>query len=86
MLLDRYITRQFLKAIFFGHTHVWERVKYEGIHLVNLPPVAYVFQAGEPSGWVHARLERNGIELELRCVDPTHKSHGRPVKLQWRAS
>ena len=51
---------------------------------MNLPPVAYIFQPGEPAGWVHAMLEPNGIQLELRCVDPTHKSHGHVVKLQWR--
>ena len=56
-----------------------------GIHLINLPPVAYVFQPSEPAGWVHATLERKGMKLELRCVDPAHKSHGQTVKLQWRA-
>ena len=56
-----------------------------GIHLINLPPVSYVFQAGEPAGWAHATLEREGMQLELRCVDPAHKSHGQLHKLQWRA-
>lgn len=78
--------RKQVKAYIFGHTHVW-KVKQDvsGIHLVNLPPVAYVFGAGEPSGWVHATLERKGIRLELRCVDPAHKSHGQITELQWRA-
>lgn len=79
--------RKQVKAYIFGHTHAWH-VKRDpsGIHLVNLPPVAYVFKAGEPAGWVHATLEDKGIRLELRCIDPTHKSHGQIVKLQWRAA
>lgn len=78
--------RKQVKAYIFGHTHAWRiRQDVSGIHLVNLPPVAYVFEAGEPSGWVHATLESNGLQLELRCVDPTHKLHGQIVKLQWRA-
>jgi 3',5'-cyclic-AMP phosphodiesterase len=79
--------RKQVKAYVFGHTHVWHVDKdISGIHLVNLPPVAYVFKPGEPAGWVHATLERNGMRLELRCVDPAHKSHGQIAKLQWRAS
>ena len=26
-----------------------------GIHLINLPPTAYVFEEGKPSGWVRAQ-------------------------------
>ena len=78
--------RKQVKAYIFGHTHAWKVWPDEsGIHLINLPPVSYVFTAGEPAGWVHATLERKGMQLELRCVDPTHKSHGQVSKLQWRA-
>ncbi len=79
--------RKQVKAYIFGHTHVWQVGQDpSGIHLVNLPPVAYVFREGEPAGWVHATLEREGMRLELRCVDPTHKSQGQVVKLQWRSA
>jgi 3',5'-cyclic AMP phosphodiesterase CpdA len=78
--------RKQVKAYIFGHTHAWNVWQDEsGIHLINLPAVAYVFQPGEPAGWVHAMLEREGMQLELRCVDPAHKSHGQILKLQWRA-
>lgn len=79
--------RKQVKAYIFGHTHAWHVKQDEsGIHLVNLPPVAYVFHPGEPAGWVHALLERKGMRLELRCVDPTHKLQGQVVKLQWRSA
>ncbi len=79
--------RKQVKAYIFGHTHFWNVwPDQSGIHLINLPPVSYVFQAGAPAGWVHALLEREGMQLELRCVDPTHKSHGQIHKLQWRES
>ena len=79
--------RKQVKAYIFGHTHFWHVKQDEsGIHLVNLPPVAYVFRAGEPAGWVHALLQRKGMRLELRCVDRAHKSHGQVVNLKWRAA
>lgn len=79
--------RKQVKAHFFGHTHVW-RVQRDdsGIHLINLPPVAYVFAKGKPSGWVHANLERQGMKLELRCLDRKHPDHGQKVELKWRAA
>jgi 3',5'-cyclic AMP phosphodiesterase CpdA len=78
--------RKQVKAYLFGHTHHWN-VKQDpsGIHLVNLPPVAYLFQEGDPSGWVHATLKDTSVRLELRCLDQTHKEHGRIVDLKWRA-
>jgi 3',5'-cyclic AMP phosphodiesterase CpdA len=75
-----------VKAYIYGHTHSWKvEPDTSGIHLINLPPVSYVFREGEPSGWVHALVEETGIQLELRCVNTSHKAHGQKVKLQWRS-
>ena len=86
-LLEVIRPRKQVKAYIFGHTHKWTVSQDEsGIHLINLPPVAYIFHEGDPAGWVHARLERKGMQLELRCVDATHKDHGQIVELKWRAA
>ena len=75
-----------VKAYIYGHTHAWKvETDTSGIHLINLPPVSYVFREGEPSGWVLATLEETGMRLELRCIDTSHKAHGQKVKLEWRA-
>ena len=77
--------RKQVKAHIFGHTHAWKVQRDEsGIHLINLPPTAYVFAQGQPSGWVRADLKRHGARLELRCLDATHKAHGQVVDLDWR--
>jgi Icc protein len=86
-LLEIMRPRKQVKAYLFGHTHDWDVWQdASGIHLINLPPVAYVFSKEKPAGWVHATLERKGMRLELRCVDPKHPSQGQVVKLDWRAS
>ena len=77
--------RRHVKALFFGHTHVWLVTERDGIHLVNLPPTAYVFAASQPNGWVDARLTGEGMTLELRCLDPQHPKHGSRTELKWRA-
>jgi Icc protein len=79
--------RRQVKAYFFGHTHRWEVSRDEsGIHLINLPPVAYLFDEGKPNGWVHAAVQDNGARLELRCIDHAHKDHGKVVNLDWRGA
>jgi 3',5'-cyclic AMP phosphodiesterase CpdA len=77
--------RKQVKVYLYGHTHSWHvEQDPSGIHLVNLPPVAYVFRQGPPSGWVHAQLAPDGMKLELRCIDTTHPQHGQVVRLKWR--
>jgi 3',5'-cyclic-AMP phosphodiesterase len=78
--------RRQVKAYVYGHTHVWAVKEHpSGIHLVNLPPTAYVFTPGLPSGWVHATLRAGGARLELRALDTRHPAHGQVVDLKWRA-
>ena len=78
--------RRQVKAYIYGHTHTW-RIDQDssGIHFVNLPAVAYVFSKGEPSGWVRAGLQPDGISLELRSLDPAHKAHAQTTNLKWRS-
>jgi len=78
--------RKQVKAYFFGHTHHWEITRDEsGIHLINLPPVSYLFHEGDPAGWVIANVEDEGMRIELRCLDTSHKAHGQVSNFEWRA-
>jgi 3',5'-cyclic-AMP phosphodiesterase len=78
--------RKQVKAYIFGHTHAW-KVEQDpsGMHLINLPPVAYIFRPDDPAGWVHAMLERKGMRLEFRCLNTSHPVHGQVHDLRWRA-
>lgn len=79
--------RKQVKAYVYGHTHHWNVTLDQagsGIHMINLPPVAYVFDKKDPSGWIHATLRKNGMILELRCNDVAHRLHGQKVALDWR--
>jgi len=77
--------RRQVKAFIFGHTHNWRALEHDsGIHLINLPPVAYVFKPDRPNGWVHARTEPDGLRLELHALDRSHAEHGQVKELKWR--
>jgi Icc protein len=75
-----------VKAFIFGHTHDWNLSRHPtGVHLINLPPTAYVHKAGRPSGWVRATLARDGMKIELRSLDVKHPEHAQVRQLAWRA-
>lgn len=72
-----------VKAFLFGHSHNWSITRRGDLQLINLPPVAYVFEAGKPNGWVLAEVRENGLTLELRTIDPAHKQNGERIELVW---
>jgi Icc protein len=75
-----------VKTFIFGHTHNWHiETHASGVHLINLPPTGYVFKEGRPNGWVRATLARDGMEIELRSLDPNHPEHAQVKQLMWRA-
>lgn len=86
-LLEVLAAHRQVKACIFGHTHDWHVETHpSGVHLINLPPTAYVFKDGRPSGWVRATLADTGAEFELRALDRTHPEHGQIKKLVWRTA
>ncbi len=73
-----------VKAWIFGHTHTWEvKSKNSGLHLINLPPVAYPFDKKRPSGFVVARIDDKGMTLELRALNKAHEQHAEKKRLEW---
>ncbi|HEY4416926.1 MAG TPA: metallophosphoesterase [Verrucomicrobiae bacterium] len=79
--------RRQVKALIFGHTHDWQVTQHDsGIHLINLPPTAYLFKAGRPNGWVHVTLAEDSAEFELRSLDPKHPEHAVVKTLKWRSA
>jgi Icc protein len=77
--------RKQVKALVYGHTHHWSHVEKEGIHCVNLPPTAYVFQKNDPNGWVELTLGDSGGRFKLHALDTAHKANGQVLDLKWRA-
>ena len=83
-LVDVLRPRKHVKAFIFGHTHEWRRWDLDGIHFINLPTTAYIFDPDEPRGWVDVRLEKRGMSLMLESLDKTHPKHGEKLVLRWR--
>lgn len=72
-----------VKAIFYGHSHVWELGERQGVKLINLPAVGYNFRDRDPVGWVDARFRLEGVELVLHAFAGNREGDGKTVFLKW---
>jgi 3',5'-cyclic AMP phosphodiesterase CpdA len=76
--------RRQVKALFYGHTHTWRINEVDGIHLINLPAVAYPFNPAEVTGWVECRVKKEGMRLQLSAFDKAHAQNGEVKEFTWR--
>lgn len=76
-----------VKAIFFGHTHVWNVVQMRsGLYLVNLPALGYTLHGRSFIGWVECQLSDTGAALKVHALDENEPQHRRIIHLRWRAA
>jgi 3',5'-cyclic AMP phosphodiesterase CpdA len=83
-LLELIQPRKQVKAVLFGHTHIWKHYEQEGVHFVNLPTTAYVFDPKQPAGWVDAETSARGMKLQLHAITPSHPADKQVLDLAWR--
>lgn len=72
-----------VKAVFYGHSHVWELGERSGLKLINLPAVGYNFNDQQPVGWVDARFHSDGVTLTLRAIGGNREQDGRATTIRW---
>ena len=73
-----------VKAIVYGHSHVYKFTQYEGIHLINLPAIGYNFNDSDPVGWVEASLTAKGGDFKLHAIAGNTSNDQSVTKLKWR--
>ena len=80
------VPRKQVKLLIFGHTHDWGVFdkREDGLHRINMPPTAYVFDKSRPVGWVDCILTDTGGAFTLMCLDEKHPQNGKMSTLKWR--
>lgn len=73
-----------VKAIVYGHSHVYGYSEFDGIHLINLPAVGYNFNDNDPVGWVDAHIGSRGGDFMLHATAGNQDEDGSVTKLTWR--
>jgi len=78
------LPRKQVKAVFYGHTHVYQYSKVEDLDLINLPAVGYSFNDSQPLGWLDARMTAEGGDFTLRAFASNTADNGKTTSLAWR--
>jgi hypothetical protein len=79
--------RRQVKALFFGHTHVWDVAQDQsGIHLINLPATGYTLHMRSFIGWVSCQVFADKAMLRVHTLNPKARENGQIVPLKWRAA
>ena len=85
LLFDMIEPHRHVKAIFFGHSHVWSIKERGHVKLVNLPAIGYNFRDQDPVGWVDARFDRAGVDLTLRAIGGNKTEDRKITRVDWTA-
>jgi 3',5'-cyclic AMP phosphodiesterase CpdA len=72
-----------VKAIFYGHSHVYGYSVRENVQLINLPAVGYNFSDAQPVGWVDSKFRPDGADLTLRAFGGNTTGNGKTTRLKW---
>jgi Icc protein len=75
-LLELLAERKHARAYLYGHTHEWQYDRQDQLHLIGQPAVSYYFGKGHAHGWIDMTLNESSADLELHCINPTHRQHG----------
>lgn len=76
-------THRQVKAIFYGHSHVWATLRRDRLQLINLPAVGYNFSDQQPVGWVDARFRPDGVALTLHAIAGNRSGDGQTAFFAW---
>lgn len=74
-----------VKALVFGHTHVYAHSAQDGLQLVNVPAVGYNFADGNPVGWIEATITERSGDFKLHALAGEIKDDGKTTSVNWRA-
>lgn len=83
-LFDIVKSARAVKAILYGHSHVYKFEVQDGVHLVNIPATGYNFRDSEPLGWLETVFTPTGASFTLRAIGGNLDSNGKTVNLKWR--
>lgn len=74
-----------VKAVIYGHSHVYGFSEYKGIHQINLPATGYNFSDKDPIGWVEAEWTARGGNFTLHATAGNRDNDGTVTTLAWRS-
>lgn len=73
-----------VKAIFYGHSHIYKITERNKIKLINVPAVGYNFIDSQPVGWLEARISPEKGVFTLHAIGGNVENDGQVSEVKWR--
>jgi 3',5'-cyclic AMP phosphodiesterase CpdA len=73
-----------VKAIFYGHSHIYKVTERNKIKLINIPAVGYNFIDSQPVGWLEARITPDSGLFTLHAIGGNIDKDGEETEVKWR--
>ena len=73
-----------VKAIFYGHSHIYSFTERDNLKLINIPAVGYNFIDSQPVGWLEARLSAEKGIFTLHAIGGNMEDNGKLTEIEWR--
>lgn len=72
-----------VKAIFYGHSHVYQIEQREHVFLINQPAIGYNFSDAQPDGWLDSSFTPMGVDLTLHAIGGNREHDGETTDIVW---
>ncbi len=72
-----------VKAVFYGHSHVYRIDERDHIKLINLPAVGYNFSDSQPVGWLDTRINPQKGIFTLHAIGGNLEQDGEVQEIIW---
>ncbi len=73
-----------VKAIFYGHSHVYQIEQREHVFLINQPAIGYNFSDAQPVGWLDSSFTPMGVDLTLHAIGGNREHDGETTNIDWQ--
>lgn len=83
-LFDIIIPHKNVKAIFYGHSHIYNIGERQKLKLINIPAVGYNFIDSQPVGWLEARMTPDSGMFTLHAIGGNMEHDGEVTEVKWR--
>jgi 3',5'-cyclic AMP phosphodiesterase CpdA len=83
-LFDIIFPHKNVKAIYYGHSHIYNISDKKKLKLVNLPAVGYNFIDAQPVGWLEARITPDTGTFTLHAIGGNMEHDGEVTEVKWR--
>jgi 3',5'-cyclic AMP phosphodiesterase CpdA len=82
-LFDIILPFEKVKAVFYGHSHIYQISERGNLKLINLPAIGYNFMDNQPVGWIEVKINTQKGIFKLHAIGGNMEKNGETKEIIW---